>query len=63
MRRPSVNAGDDANNISAATWVLMTQRHSFFTGPLLKPVCEPVETRENFRMWTDDYSNLFQILE
>jgi SAM-dependent methyltransferase len=54
---------DDANDLVATEWMLVTARRSFFSTPLLKHVVKPVPPRPNLRLWTDDYSNLFQILK
>jgi hypothetical protein len=57
-----LNDKDEANDISASVWVLVTARRSFFQDPLLKQVAKPIATRRGLRLWTDDYSNLYQIL-
>jgi hypothetical protein len=54
---------DDDNDIAGADWVLVTSRQGYFRSPLLAAVSEPPTTRKNFRPWTDDYSNLYQILK
>jgi SAM-dependent methyltransferase len=54
---------DDANELMDAQWVLVTARASFFNSPLLKNVAKPLSRRKHLRLWTDDYSNLFQILK
>lgn len=53
---------NDDRQTSASDWVLVTARSDFFKGPLLRPACVPVERRDHLRLWTDQYSNLFQIL-
>jgi len=59
----SVDTEDSANDVFGATWVLVTADATFFDGPLLRTVAAaPAQTRK-IRMWTDDYSNLFQILK
>jgi hypothetical protein len=54
---------DDDNAVYSATWVLVSSRQSFFQFPLILKVVTPVPAHPGLRMWTDDYSNLFQILK
>jgi SAM-dependent methyltransferase len=54
---------DDANAIFGATWVLVSGRSAFFDAPLIYEATGKVESRPKLRLWTDDYSNLFQILK
>jgi SAM-dependent methyltransferase len=54
---------DDDNEIDAADWVLVTGRKDYFADPLLQGKCTPISARPGFRTWTDDYSNLYQILK
>ncbi|MBV9864308.1 MAG: fused MFS/spermidine synthase [Abitibacteriaceae bacterium] len=59
---------DSENQLTAAVWVLVTGRSDFFKQPLLtasvqRTECKPTEIRPNLRLWTDDYSNLYQILK
>ncbi len=54
---------DDDNAVFAATWVLVSGRQSFFQFPLIFKAATPVRNRPGLRLWTDDYSNLFQILK
>jgi SAM-dependent methyltransferase len=54
---------DDAAGVFGATWVLVSARHEFFQDPLIHGVVVKVKQRPTLRMWTDDYSNLFQILK
>jgi len=57
------NEDDDATAVFASSWVLVSGRQSFFQFPLVFKAATPVERRPGLRMWTDDYSNLFQILD
>ena len=57
-----VNTADEPNEIYTATWVLLTR------DPLDLPAQSPVIVwskvpRKNLRPWTDDYSNLLEILK
>ena len=55
--------GEEASYMSASTWVLLTSDADLFKassfGDADMHAAKPVA---NFRPWTDDYSNLFQIL-
>jgi len=53
---------DDTQDVFGATWVLITSPASGFHGEELKNSAE-LESKRTVRLWTDDYSNLFQILK
>jgi SAM-dependent methyltransferase len=56
--------GDEANYLSASTWVLVTSDLSLYKGKFFKDATISQYTaKKSFRPWTDDYSNLFQILD
>jgi hypothetical protein len=57
-----VDTGDEENDVFRASWVLVTGAPDFFDKPLLRTAAIAVPAPRNMRMWTDDYSNLFQIL-
>lgn len=57
-----VSSGYDSGDLSPSEWALMTARPGYFDLPMLKPYCNRMELRSDLRTWTDDYSNLFQIL-
>lgn len=54
------SAGSDEYQIYYAAWMLIS------SGPLESPdileAAQPVQPRPDIRIWTDDYSNLFQVL-
>jgi SAM-dependent methyltransferase len=54
---------DDDNAVYGATWVLVSSRESFFRYPFLFKAATPAKGKPGLRLWTDDYSNLFQILK
>ncbi|HZP84567.1 MAG TPA: fused MFS/spermidine synthase [Chthonomonadaceae bacterium] len=59
-----VESGDDDDNeIAAASWVLVANRPEIFDSPVLKDKTSPIKIRPDLRTWTDDYSNLYQILK
>jgi SAM-dependent methyltransferase len=53
---------DDANDVFGATWVLVTSPAAGFDADILKS-SKGIESTRKVRLWTDDYSNLFQILK
>jgi SAM-dependent methyltransferase len=56
-----VDNNDGENLIYGATWVLVGSRGRF-KDPIFVPG-QPILPRTRLRLWTDDYSNLFQILK
>jgi hypothetical protein len=54
---------DEGLEIYSATWVLVTNRPEFFEIPSIKAAASAISSRPGLRLWTDDYSNLFQILK
>jgi hypothetical protein len=55
--------GDQASYLSSSTWVLVTSDLSLYNGEFFKDAAAYQFTSpKGFRPWTDDYSNLFQIL-
>ncbi len=55
--------GDDASYLSSSTWVLVTSDLSIYSGSFFKDAYSyQLGPTKGFRAWTDDYSNLFQIL-
>jgi len=57
------NEPDDSNYVFESDWVLVTRSHSFATNPAVKNHEVAKKLNPNLRLWTDDYSNLFQILK
>jgi spermidine synthase len=49
--------------IFASTWVLVSGRRAFFEQSPVQRAARPVQDSQRLRIWTDDYSNLFQILK
>src|SRR5262249_9177470 len=50
------------SDVFAATWVLVFAPDSGFNPPEFADSAD-IKSRRKIRMWTDDYSNLFQILK
>jgi len=53
---------DDTQDVFGATWVLIASSATGFT-PEEIAESSPIKTPRSVRLWTDDYSNLFQILK
>jgi hypothetical protein len=54
---------DDISYLSDSTWVLVTADGSWFKSPSFNQAnMTPGAAKASFRPWTDDYSNIFQIL-
>ena len=53
---------DETQDVFGATWVLLTAPNPGFTTEELSDSAE-IEHKRTVRLWTDDYSNLFQILK
>jgi len=55
--------GEEASYLSSSTWVLVTSDLSIYSGKFFKDAYSyQLSPTKGFRAWTDDYSNLFQIL-
>ena len=53
---------EDGTEVFGATWILVTGNRSVFANPELA-AAEPMGRKATVRLWTDVYSNLFQILK
>lgn len=56
------NGASEDETINASSWVLMTSKKGLIDAKKYQGICEPLKRKSKFRMWTDDYSNLFDIL-
>lgn len=56
------NEEDDSQDVFSATWVLIKAPTPGFTPEEIQHSTE-IESARTVRLWTDDYSNLFQILK
>ena len=56
------NEDDEGQDVFGATWILLTSPNSGFDTEV-KEASTELETKKQIRLWTDDYSNLFQILK
>jgi hypothetical protein len=56
--------GEDFGYLSSSTWVLVTSDQAWFQSPSFHGAdMSPGKIPAGFRGWTDDYSNIFQILK
>jgi spermidine synthase/MFS family permease len=55
------NERDEENKVYSSNWALVSSQP--ITSPKIIEAAEELETRPDLRVWTDDYSNLFQILK
>ena len=44
-------------------WVLVSREKNALEDEHIKAVSEPVEEQQSWRLWTDDYNNLIQVLK
>jgi spermidine synthase len=56
------NEDETSIDVFSATWVLVFSPDSGFSPPEFQDSAD-IKSRRKVRMWTDDYSNLFQILK
>lgn len=57
-----VESPGDGRVFVNSTWVLATRNKAFLEQPEVARHCRPLVENTRIRLWTDDYSNLFQIL-
>ena len=56
-------AEDDDTGANYSSWVLVSGDGAFFENAEVKPSTSEIEVARAIRPWTDDYSNLYQIVE
>lgn len=54
---------DEVSNYSASTWMLASNRPGIWDRPAFRSASTAIGKIPRLRMWTDDYSNLWQILK
>jgi hypothetical protein len=55
---------DDSDKaLFGATWVLLANRQEVLDQPVFQEMGAKLSPKPRLRTWTDDYSNLFQILK
>ena len=56
--------GSEANYYTGSTWILVSRSPKIFNQPNFSAASiYPLKTKPGFQAWTDDYSNIFQILK
>ena len=53
----------DEGIVSRSDWVLLSDREASLQVPQIAEAASEVATRENLRLWTDDFNNIIQILK
>jgi SAM-dependent methyltransferase len=56
------NADDDSTETYSSSYVLVTSRAGFFDSPLLKNAKFKIAVPPGMHVWTDDFSNLWQVM-
>jgi SAM-dependent methyltransferase len=56
------SSSNDRFNLSEAYWVLVTSAPHYFDQGIMKVAVRSIVPRPDLRVWTDNYSNLFEIL-
>ena len=57
------NQDFDRTGINVSDWVLVSSSKAALSEKHIESAANPVETKNGLRTWTDDYSNLFQVLK
>ena len=57
-----INDEGDGGRVSSSMWMLVTRSEEFLKQPQIAGRSSPQPAYAGLRLWTDDYSNLFQIL-
>ncbi len=55
-------AADETSARSPAIWALMCRSDTLLHDPAIDKIARPLRARSGQHLWTDDYSNLFQLL-
>ena len=51
------------NNLYPSKWMLLTRNQAFLDLNSIRAASTPVESRPDWRLWTDDFNNLVQVLK
>ena len=62
LARPLHDPGDPLYGLSVSNWVLAAEDTCFFRDPLLKDA-KAIAVPQELRPWTEDYSNLWKVLD
>jgi MFS family permease len=63
MQYGIVESDEDDYDIASATWVLLSDNRKFFEKNAVENATYVLENSAEKILWTDDYSNLFQLVE
>ena len=60
-----VHIADEAESgiASRSDWLLLSDRRASLDRPELAEAATTVEARQDWRLWTDDFNNLLQVLK
>ncbi len=60
-----IHIGDDGEGAGAARseWLLLSEDAALLARPELAEFAQPIAAQRDRRLWTDDYSNLIQVLK
>jgi hypothetical protein len=47
---------------TSSDWVLLTKDRTFILKPEIVEATQPIDPRPDWRLWTDDFNNLLQVL-
>jgi hypothetical protein len=59
----TIHNPDEGLEVTASDWMLMTRNPAFLQSPRIAAASIPRDESRPFRLWTDDYYNLFQIIK
>jgi len=57
-----VKSSKDSDASMSATWILLTKNEEFLENPATIAKKYEVDNIPHIRLWTDDFSNLYQVL-
>jgi hypothetical protein len=62
---PVVLINDETNDslASRSDWVLLSRNTELLAKPLIATAATPIQARPDWRLWTDDFNNLVQVLK
>jgi len=61
----ALHIADQNSNLPAFTsdWMLLSDRRESLNRPRLTEAAKPVDARPDWRIWTDDFNNIVQVLK
>jgi SAM-dependent methyltransferase len=63
MRAAWIDDDGDGALVSRSDWVLLASGGDVLDRPLVAQAAKPIRARPDWRVWTDDFNNLFQVLK